>query len=520
MKRALILTLLSLLISVFTLTAQDSLYTNFKFSPYHAYKVDVKAGGDLNGDGYDDLVIANRDSSKAHIYFGGADFDTIPDLTINSGSVKIAYNGDLNGDGYDDLVTSVPGWYDWNNQYGIVYIYFGSSNFDLDVDVTLIGYDYAHGNSVDDFRFGSEIDISADYNNDGFNDLTVFSPGYAGLGYGFINVFNGGSDFDQQDDLFIEGEYGSYLGTQNSVGDVNGDGFDDLAVTYLQYNPQPSHSFVHVYPGGTEGLGDEIASSIPRPDELHSDTNFRIDISGDFNGDGYNDITMYDYGENPIIIAYGNSNYEFEEYQSWIFNESVFILSGVDMDIDGYDDLIVRSMSESKIEIFTGRSTSLVQIPTYSIEKSSYLYFSRLFYNIGNITNSSYPSILIGEQKDDQSEYNLTCLTLQDLETSIVENNNYELEIKNYSLKQNCPNPFNPITKIKYELRSSNYKLAKIVIYNSIGQQVWSSPITDHTLPITGSIVFDGSKFDSGIYYYSLIVDGKKLKTKKMILIK
>jgi len=62
-------------------------------------------------------------------------------------------------------------------------------------------------------------------------------------------------------------------------------------------------------------------------------------------------------------------------------------------------------------------------------------------------------------------------------------------------------------------------QLLEIVVYNSIGQEVWSSgnlPFTIHHSPL----YFDGSKFDSGIYYYSLVVDGKRLSTKKMIMIK
>jgi len=99
-------------------------------------------------------------------------------------------------------------------------------------------------------------------------------------------------------------------------------------------------------------------------------------------------------------------------------------------------------------------------------------------------------------------------------------NDNYELRITNYELKQNYPNPFNPVTKINYELRITNYELAEIVVYNASGQEVWSSPITDHSSQLTGSILFDGSAFNSGVYYYSLVVDGKKLNTKAMILIK
>ena len=97
---------------------------------------------------------------------------------------------------------------------------------------------------------------------------------------------------------------------------------------------------------------------------------------------------------------------------------------------------------------------------------------------------------------------------------------NYELRVTNYELKQNYPNPFNPVTKINYELRITDYENASIVVYNSAGQNVWSSPITVHSSQLTGSVLFDGSNFNSGVYYYSLIVDGVNIGTKSMVLIK
>ena len=99
-----------------------------------------------------------------------------------------------------------------------------------------------------------------------------------------------------------------------------------------------------------------------------------------------------------------------------------------------------------------------------------------------------------------------------------IDNDNYELAITNYELKQNYPNPFNPVTKISYGLAvNSDHQIAEIVVYNAMGQEVWSSkPLSLNTNHCT----FDGSKFNSGVYYYSLIVDGKKMDTKAMILIK
>ena len=96
-------------------------------------------------------------------------------------------------------------------------------------------------------------------------------------------------------------------------------------------------------------------------------------------------------------------------------------------------------------------------------------------------------------------------------------NDNYELPITNYELSQNYPNPFNPVTRINYELGITNYELAEIVVHNSAGQAVWTSK--NLKKPV-GATNFDGSKFNSGIYYYSLVVDGKRMDTKSMILIK
>ncbi len=107
-----------------------------------------------------------------------------------------------------------------------------------------------------------------------------------------------------------------------------------------------------------------------------------------------------------------------------------------------------------------------------------------------------------------------------EISTGIDDDNNYELGITNYELKQNYPNPFNPVTKINYKLQITNYEFAEIVVYNAAGQMVWSSPVTRYRSPVTGSVLFDGSSFNSGIYYYSLIVDGKEISSRKMILMK
>ena len=139
----------------------------------------------------------------------------------------------------------------------------------------------------------------------------------------------------------------------------------------------------------------------------------------------------------------------------------------------------------------------------------------------GSITTVEYPQtyiptsirlVIINKKLVDyQSGYEFT------ITSGVGIDDNYELAITNYELKQNYPNPFNPITKINYELRITNYESAKIVVSNARGQEVWvSNPLSLNP----NTCIFDGSAFNSGIYYYSLVVDGKKIDTKSMVLIK
>ena len=88
--------------------------------------------------------------------------------------------------------------------------------------------------------------------------------------------------------------------------------------------------------------------------------------------------------------------------------------------------------------------------------------------------------------------------------------------LDNYNLAQNYPNPFNPITKINYEFTNDNFTNASIVVFNNTGQEVWNKSISAES----SSVEFDASKMNSGVYYYSLVVDGMKKDTKAMILVK
>lgn len=80
-------------------------------------------------------------------------------------------------------------------------------------------------------------------------------------------------------------------------------------------------------------------------------------------------------------------------------------------------------------------------------------------------------------------------------------------------LYQNSPNPFKENTEIKYYL-PENVTSAAIYIYDMQGRQIKSVPVSEGT----SSIIIDGADLYAGMYFYSLIVDGKEIDTKRMIL--
>jgi len=91
----------------------------------------------------------------------------------------------------------------------------------------------------------------------------------------------------------------------------------------------------------------------------------------------------------------------------------------------------------------------------------------------------------------------------------------------NFELEQNFPNPFNPNTKIKYKLGSSQF--VSLIVYDLLGKEV-TTLVDDYKTPGTYTVDFFVAQdsrpaITSGIYFYRLGI-GDYFKTKKMILLK
>ena len=248
----------------------------------------VSSAGDVNGDGFDDLIVGayrgddgGSYAGEAYVVFGGgAGFGVdvagrqVVDLTglaaaqgfiiqgdaaFDRAGNSVSSAGDVNGDGFDDLIVGAFQGDDGGNDAGEAYVVFGTgAGFGADVagrqviDLTFLtaaqGF-IIQGDAARDYA-GRAVSSAGDMNGDGFDDLIVgasggddggYSAGEAyvlfGTGAGFGVDVTGRQVIDltfltAAEGLIIQGDAArDYAGfSVSSVGDVNGDGFDDLIV--------------------------------------------------------------------------------------------------------------------------------------------------------------------------------------------------------------------------------------------------------------------------------------------------
>ncbi|MCX6164968.1 MAG: T9SS type A sorting domain-containing protein [Ignavibacteriae bacterium] len=88
-----------------------------------------------------------------------------------------------------------------------------------------------------------------------------------------------------------------------------------------------------------------------------------------------------------------------------------------------------------------------------------------------------------------------------------------------FQSSENFPNPFNPVTKINYELPKDGR--VKLVIYDILGREI-KTLVNELKQAGRYTIEFNGNNFASGVYFYRIQVEGGKTYTavKKMVLIK
>ncbi len=271
--------------------------------PDEDFGIAVDAAGDVNGDGYDDLVVGARKASeggikagKAYVFFGGPDPDPTPDMVLIGPWAyaffgdDVAGLGDVNGDGYDDIIVGAPADDQIIDDNGWAFIFYGGSTPDTIADIEIEGV------AIDD-NFGTAVASAGDINGDGRPDVIVGAPGNDAFGdenRGRAYVLFMGSLADEFIDVPYTGEAaGDLFGARvETIGDLNDDGYDDVMVGAARNGSlMELAGAVYVFEGGP-GIPDGDVDLVLRGTEPQETFGVTLANVGDLTGDGFDEIAV------------------------------------------------------------------------------------------------------------------------------------------------------------------------------------------------------------------------------------
>ncbi|MEJ2702294.1 MAG: ankyrin repeat domain-containing protein [Sedimentisphaerales bacterium] len=260
------------------------------------------ADGDVNGDGFNDLLItANHypakgvDQGRAYLYYGGPQMDKTPDKRFTGEERGDTFGDnagflvDMNNDGFDDIILGAR----YHDSRGRVYIFYGGTDMDEKYDI-IIDPPTSDGTKLNFGRGGMH---PGDFNGDGVMDLVCSAIGY-GPYIGRVYLYYGPLASDTTVDKVFTGETpGGTFGPIIAVGDVNGDKCHDLLVATRYFPALDPPTFGRVGRAylyyGAQGTSMDIDCDLifDPPDKGKNEFGSSADVF-DIDNDGFADVLI------------------------------------------------------------------------------------------------------------------------------------------------------------------------------------------------------------------------------------
>ena len=300
---------------------------------------DFEVPGDDGSDNIYDVTVEVSDgvqSTSQALQVTVADVNEVPPLPLTFGAVmngidandnsghSVSSAGDVNGDGFDDILIGAHRADPNGNSSGETYLVFGAAaGIPTSLDLsTLDGSNgfVMNGIDADDYS-GFSISSAGDVNGDGLDDMLIgarradpngFSSGETYLVYGAASGIPASLDLST-----LDGSNGFVMNGINAIdssgrsvssaGDVNGDGFDDMLIgaiyagsngsgeTYLVYGAEEDPLTSSLDLSSLDGDNGFVLNGIDVGDK----SGYSVSSAGDVNNDGFDDMLIGAFGADP-----------------------------------------------------------------------------------------------------------------------------------------------------------------------------------------------------------------------------
>jgi hypothetical protein len=324
---------------------------------------------------------------------------------------SVAGAGDVNADGFDDVLVGSPTAFDPSGFFGAPAVYLGSVD-GVENDPVWIG-EWQEGDPYDPpGGLSAAVSHAGDVNGDGFDDVLVGRVGKAPeSAHGAAVVFHGSDTGPETTPAWeyveLDGVLGFYdsneFGSALSSGDVNGDGFDDVIVGAAAYRESidTTRGRTYVFFGSSEGL--ELAASwivaAGGPDAQFGESV----CSGDVNGDGFDDVIVGAPGDHTVLAYHGASTGP-STTADWTMTDDALgeSVGCGDFDGDGFDDVVAAAVSVTlgidSIHVVRGSAVGLEAVPAWSVDG-----LGSVVASAGDVDADGDEEILIGDPGQDNA---------------------------------------------------------------------------------------------------------------------